>query len=111
MEQKIQEKVAKLQTIQQKLNSLTLQRQNFQSQLFEIENALIEMKDASEVYKVNGQVMVLSDKQDLERNLSEKKKLLEIRSESFEKEENKLKKEFEEMQKDVMNGIENDKKK
>jgi len=111
MKKEVQEKISRLQVMQQKLNSLILQKQNFQSQLFEIENALIEMKDATNVFKISGQVMVSSKKDILEKELNDKKKLLEARSTSFDKEEERIRLEFEKLQREVIESIDDGSKK
>lgn len=108
MKKETQEKVMQLQNMEGRLNALVMQRQAFQSQLFEIENALGELKDASESYKVVGQVMVVCDKPKLERDLKDRKKLLETRSTSLEKEETTLKGQFEKLQREVMEEIEDE---
>jgi len=109
MKKEVQEKIVQLQTMEAQLNNLLMQRQTFQSQLYEVENALIEMGDASETYRVVGQVMVATDKPKLESDLKNKKKLLETRSNSLEKEETGLKERFEKLQAEVMKEIENEK--
>ena len=108
MDKEVQEKVVQLQNMETRLNGLVMQRQAFQSQLFEIENALTELKDASESYKVVGQVMCACDKATLEKDLKGKQKLIETSSANLEKEEIKLKEQFEKLQEEVMKEIENE---
>ena len=109
MKKEVQEKIVQLQTMEAQLNNIVMQRQTFQSQLYEVENALIEMGDASETYRVVGPLMVASDKPKLEADLKDKKKLLEARSNSLEKEEVGLKERFEKLQTEVMKEIEDEK--
>lgn len=86
-EQKIQE----MQILEQKLQNSILQKQAFQIELAETESALKEIeKSADEIFKIIGQLMIKSDKSKIETELIDKKKVLELRIKSFEKQENFL---------------------
>ena len=78
-QEEIQKKVAQLQMAEQSLQNLLMQKQNFQGQLLEIENALTEAKDAEEVYRIFGQIMIKADKDKLNKELGDKKDLLDKR--------------------------------
>ena len=48
-------KIAKLQTLEQNIQNYSLQKQNFQSQLIEVDNALYELKKSKgQAYKIVG---------------------------------------------------------
>jgi prefoldin beta subunit len=114
MDDEMQEKIGQIQLIQQNLENFSSQRQQFQMQQTEIETALAEMENSSQNYKIIGNIMVLSDKDKLRKDLEEKKEMLMIRIGSIEKQEEKMKNKAEEIQKDVMKNLENkntDKKK
>ena len=83
--------IAKLQMLEQNLQNVAMQKQSFQSQLLEIENALEELKTAKETYKIIGQIMVASKKEDLKIELNQKKELLDLRIKSYDKQEKDLK--------------------
>jgi len=69
-----EEKISQLQLIEQNLQNFLLQRQQFMAQLTEIESALNELKDTQKSYKIIGNIMVDSSKEDLEEDLKKKKK-------------------------------------
>ena len=52
MQQSTKEKIMQLQTLEQRMQNLLLQKQNFQTQTLEVENALAELKNGKgETYK------------------------------------------------------------
>ena len=59
--------------------------------MLEVENAIIELKNTETAYKIVGNIMVSSTKDDLNAELKEKKELFEERIKTLEKQENKLK--------------------
>lgn len=109
MEKDSQEKIANLQIMEQKLQGFIMQKQNFQSQLLEIENALHESQGSDEVYKIVGQIVVKSEKKDLVKELEDKKKLLDSKIKEIEKQEEKIRGEIAPLQEEVMGSLKNDK--
>ncbi|MBT6823871.1 prefoldin subunit beta [archaeon] len=91
MDKETQMEIGKLQMIEQKLQSVIMQKQNFQSNMLEVENAIIELKNAETAYKIVGNIMISSTKDDLNAELKEKKELFEEKIKTLEKQENKLK--------------------
>ncbi|MBR9683369.1 prefoldin subunit beta [Candidatus Woesearchaeota archaeon] len=91
-----------LQLLQQNLQNTLLQKQQFQKQSMEIDSALEELKDSSAAYKIIGNIMVASKKPDLQKDLQQKKELIDLRLKNFEKQEQMLKEKAEELQKKVM---------
>jgi prefoldin beta subunit len=80
-----------------------MQKQNFQIQITEIDNALEEIsKSKGEVYKIIGPIMVSSDKKKIEEDLKSKKEVMSIRLSNLEKQENKIKEEATAIQSDVL---------
>jgi prefoldin beta subunit len=77
---------------------LALQRQQFQGQLFEMENALKEIMTSPSVFKIIGNIMVATDKDALKKDLESKKELVELRIKSFEKQENQLREKVKDLQ-------------
>ena len=98
-----EQKIFQLQMLEQNIQTLSIQRQNFQAQLLELNNAFGELKKTEDkVYKVIGGIMVLSKKADIEKELKSKKEMLELRVKSLESQEKKFKTKAEEIQKDVL---------
>lgn len=106
MKEEMNEKVMQLQMMEQGLQNTIAQKQNFQAQATEIENALKEVKETKEnVFKVIGSTMVSIDKEKIEKELSSKKEILNLKIKSFEKQEKQTKEKFEELQKEVLKSI------
>ena len=101
----IQKKVAQLQMAEQRLQNFLMQKQNFQGQLLEIENALTEGKDSEEVYRIFGQIMIKADKDKLNKELKDKKDLLDKRISEVDKQEAKLREEIGPLQEEVMGSV------
>jgi len=106
-----EEKMQQLQMIEQNMQQTLSQKQQFQMQLMEIDSALKEIKDTEKAYKIVGNIMVSSSKEDLEKDLTSKKEMTEIRVKTFEKQENSLKEKAEGLRKEVMTEMEKKEKK
>jgi len=103
-----EEKIAQLQMMEQNLQQSLMQRQQFTGQLTEIETALKELKTAKDSYKIIGNIMVSSKKEDLEKDLKEKKNMVDIRIKSLEGQEEKMKERAKKLQKEVLGSIKGD---
>ena len=97
--------LAELQAIEQNLSSVTMQRQNFSLQLGEIESALKELQGKDKAFKIVGNILVEADRATLEKELSEKKEVVELRLKTFEKQEAKLKERMQQLQNDVLQNM------
>jgi prefoldin beta subunit len=102
MNKDVQNKINQLSMMEQNLQNFALQKQQFQAQLLEIESAEKEIKDSKETFKIIGSIMVASDKEKLQKELAEKSEILNLRIESFEKQEAKIREKAEAMQKEVL---------
>jgi len=101
-----QEKIQQLQIFEQNVQNLLLQKQAFQFELTETENALDEIKKTKDdVYKLIGQVMLKTSKAEIEKDLQQKKDLLNLRVKAIEKQETQLKEELEKIKQDVIKKI------
>ncbi|MBN1544796.1 prefoldin subunit beta [Candidatus Woesearchaeota archaeon] len=98
----VQEKINKLSSMEQSLQSFLAQKQAFQAQLLEIDSALGELKKTSKAYRIVGNVMVASDKAELTKELEQKKETMELRIKSLEKQESKMREKTSELQSEVM---------
>ena len=98
-----------MQLLQQNLQALLVQKQQFQLQLNEFESALSEIKEAKQAYKIIGNVMILSTRDDLEKTLKEKKETVELRIKNIETQEERLRKKAEELQQEVMQKLKKEK--
>mgnify|MGYP001607030834 CR=1 FL=1 len=77
-----------LHILESNLQQLAMQKQSLELEMNEITNALREVtKSKGDVYRVLANVMVKSDKQSMQKELEEKKKLIEMHISSVEKQE------------------------
>ncbi|MBI4448689.1 prefoldin subunit beta [Candidatus Woesearchaeota archaeon] len=90
MDKDTQEQIQQLQMHEQNMQQLLMQRQQFGAQAIEFESALKELETTKTAYKIIGNIMVLSDKDELRKELSERKELLDLRLRSLEKQEEQL---------------------
>lgn len=103
MGKETEQSIAQLQLLEQNITTLAMQRQAFQGQLLEIENALKETEKASgTVYRIIGNVMIASSKDEIKKDLESKKEMLDLRVKNFEKQEEKLKEKAEQLQSSVL---------
>lgn len=100
-----EQKIAQLQLMEQNLQSFLMQRQQFQSQLIEVESALKEIETSKEAYKIVGNIMVNASKEDLKKDLEEKKGILELRIKTLEKQETQIKEKASKTQAEVLEKI------
>ena len=103
-----EQKIAQLQMFEQNLQNFFIQRQTFQNQNAEIENALKELNDLKEdnAFKLVGNIMLKKKKKDLVEDLKSKKEVLELRIKNIEKQENKIKEKSKEIRDEVMKELE-----
>ena len=97
-----EEKIGQLQLLEQSMQNLSVQKQNFQAQLLEIDSAIKELNETDKAYKIIGNIMVASNKEDLGADLKSKKEMFEIRIKTIEKQEKNIKDKAAAMQEEVM---------
>ena len=99
-------KIQELQILEQSLQNLLMQKQAFQLELNETDNALKEIKKTKEdVFKVIGQVMIKADKAEIEKELAQRAEIIRIRLTSIERQEQELSKKAEKLKKEVLEKI------
>lgn len=111
MDESTQEKINQLSLMEQNLQTYLLQKQQFQAQLIEIDSALKELETAKKSYRIIGNIMVSSRKEDIIRDLKSKKEMLNIRIGSLEKQEQKIRDKAKAVQTEVMSSMSKEKKK
>lgn len=101
-------KIQELQLIEQNLQEILMHKQNIQVEINEAINALEELKTSGEeVYKILSGMMIRSEKKKIVSELEEKKKILELRANSFENQEKKLNEKVEELRKEITSSVGN----
>ena len=102
----LEREIQEFQISEQALQNLLLQKQAFQMELTETENALKEVKNTKEdVFKIVGQIMLKADKQETEKELSHKKDILQLRLNSIEKQEKSVKDKVESLREELSKKI------
>lgn len=95
-------KVGKLQLVQKNLQNILLQKQQMEFQLMELNSALTELQSTDKAYKIVGKIMVASPRDLLQKDLEEKKDIIEIRIRNFTTQEDKLKNSLDQLQQEVL---------
>ena len=88
----VQDRLARLQQLQGMLQSLVVQKQRVDIELNETDRALKTLENVSpdtKVYKSAGAILVAKPKDEIVKELDDRKELLEIRSKALEKQESK----------------------
>jgi prefoldin beta subunit len=100
-----EQKIGQLQMFEQSLQSFLGQKQQFQSQLVEIESALGELESTDKAYKIVGNIMVESEKNELKADLQSKKEMLELRIKTMEKQESQVREKASKLQSEILKKI------
>jgi prefoldin beta subunit len=108
MTQETDNKIKDLQMIEQNTQQYVMQKQQFQTQLVEIDSAIKELKQTDISYKIVGNIMVKTNINDQLEDLKKKKEMFELRIKTLEKQEEKLKNKAKEIQKEVLGDMKND---
>ena len=92
-EKEKEQSIEQLQLVEQNLQSLLLQKQVFQVELIETNNALEGIKKTKageDIFKIIGSLMIKSKKAELEKELEQKRDLLNLRLKAIESQEKDL---------------------
>ena len=100
-----EQKISQLQMFEQSLQTFLGQKQQFQIQLVEIESALNELDDADKAYKIIGNIMVESSKNELKADLQSRKEMLELRIRTMEKQESQVRERASKLQSEILQKI------
>ncbi|MEM0067780.1 MAG: prefoldin subunit beta [Saccharolobus sp.] len=97
----VQAQLAKFQQLKGQLDRLLLEKSTIENELREINRVLDELAtlntDAT-IYKIVGNLLIKSDKASIEKELNDRKELLELRSRTYQKQESILRKQLEDLQ-------------
>ena len=106
LDKETQEKIQELQSYDHSLQNLLMQKQAFQFESNETENAIEEVsKSKGDVFKIVGSIMIKTDNEKILKELKRKSEHLSIRLKSIEKQESELTKKIEELRSEVMKKI------
>jgi len=109
MDKATEGKIKELQVLEHSLQSILMQKQAFQMELGETENAIEELgKTKEDVYKIVGNIMVKNSKEEILKDLKNKKDLILLRLKSISGQEKSLSEDSEKLRKDVLSMIKKD---
>ncbi len=111
MNPETEKKIGQLQMYEQSIQQFLAQKNQFQSQLMEVDSALAELKKTDTAYKIIGNIMVLSEKDDLKKDLDSKKEMLELRIKTMEKQESQVKEKTSKLQSEILTKLNPEEKK
>ena len=102
----LEEKIARLQMLEQNIQAFASQRQNFQLQIGEIEHALKELEGTKDKpFKIVGNLMIAADAQELMKDLASQKEIIDLRIKNLEKQESQLREKAESLQNEVVGAL------
>ena len=98
-----EEKLNKLQLLEQSRQTINVQKQNFQIKLMETESAIKELNKTQEAYKIVGNVMLKKEPKELLKELEDEKEKLGLRIKSLDKQEETIRDKMKRLQDEIMN--------
>jgi prefoldin beta subunit len=100
--------IAQLQLLQQNLQNVMVQKQQFQQELMELESALKELDNTEKSYQIVGKLMIAKDKEVLKKDLLDRQEVVNLRIKSFDQQEKQFKESLEEIQKKALEEMKKD---
>lgn len=94
--------LAQLQLLEQNRQQFLMQKHQLQLQLNEIDSALEQLKDAKESYKIIANVMVSAKPAELQKDLLQKKEVVELRIKTLEKQDTRFAEKAATLQKEAL---------
>ena len=97
----VQERLLRLQQLQQTLQSILAQKQQVEAETTEIDQALSELQKLGEdavIYKATGSLMIKSEKTKVTTELNERKELLSTRTQVIAKQEERVRSQVKDVQ-------------
>ncbi len=104
----VQQQIVKLQQLQAQLNQVLAEKSVLEQELREINRALEVLKEVpedGEVYRIAGHLLVRVKKNDVEKELSERKELIELRLKTLEKQESLIRQQISELQSKISKSL------
>jgi len=104
----LQEKVTRLQQLQNTLQQLVIQKQRVDLEINETERALKTLESVSgdsKVYRSAGAILVEKKKGEVEKELTERREFLEMRAKVLEKQESKTRERLTSLQESIQKEI------
>ena len=102
MDKGTEEKIGQLQMYEQSIQSILMQKQQFQGQLSEVQSALSEIAKSEVSYKIIGNLMVKAAKEEVQKELEARDASLHIRLKSLDKQETTIREKAKALQEEIM---------
>jgi len=103
MSEEKESKIQSMRFLEQSIQNLILQKQAFEIELTETESALKEIeKSGEDVFKIIGQLMIKTEKSKIKEELLSKEKILKLRINALEKQEESFVKQLEKIREEVI---------
>lgn len=97
-----EEKLNHLNLMEQSLQQVMAQRQSFQGQLLEIDNAITELKNTKESYKLVGNILVKKNSDELLKELHDEKAEVDKKISVLQTQETQMKDRTEKLRSELM---------
>jgi prefoldin beta subunit len=111
MDSNTQKNIQELQSYEQTLQNILMQKQSLQVELNEVNNALAELSNyKGDVFKVLGGIMIKVDAEKTKKELTENKNDLDLHISSFEKQEKQISERAYKIRKDINDAMNKGKK-
>jgi prefoldin beta subunit len=104
----LQEKLSRLQQLQQTLESLYFQKEQAKLEARELESALQELSsidDNTPVYRITGRILVRKNRAELINELNEQMELVKVRISAIERQESKIRERATELENELKNAL------
>lgn len=98
-------RLEELHALESNLQNFLMQKQAAQIELNEISNALGEIEKSEEIYKMISGVMLKTTKKEMKKELDDKKRVIEMKISSMEKQEKLLEKDALALRKEISAGL------
>ena len=96
-------KIQEMQILEQNLQNILYQKQAFQMELSETNSALKELESSgNEAFKIIGQFMLKTEKSKIKEELSNKKKILDLRTKTIEQQEASMMEKLEKLREEIL---------
>lgn len=106
IDKETEQQIKELQILEQNMQNILMQKQAFQAELSEVENAFEELNKAGDdVYRIVGNIMMKSSKADILKDIKQKKDLISIRLKTIENQEKSIEEAAESLRKKVLSKI------
>ena len=103
LDKETENQIHELQNIEKNLQNTMMQKQTFQLESTEVENALEELKKSGEeIYKISGNIMIKASKVEIISDLKQKKDLVELRLKALDSQEKEILKNSEALKKKIL---------